>query len=162
MSKKSPSLEELWDVEDRCSALAGSPIGTVRSSSASSARREILARGREQLISTPPVAKSSAAFSLKGAQRGRVARKQFEDEVNAVVLLKEKIKDVLDTLNERERRVLEQRFGLVEGYSRTLEEVAQQFRISRERIRQIEAKVLRKIRLEATQKVRRLFEENVA
>jgi RNA polymerase primary sigma factor len=61
-------------------------------------------------------------------------------------MLKDRIKDVLDTLNPREREVLEQRFGLVDGYSRTLEEVGKQFRVTRERIRQIEAKALRKMR----------------
>ncbi|MFT5466640.1 MAG: RNA polymerase primary sigma factor [Verrucomicrobiales bacterium] len=61
-------------------------------------------------------------------------------------LLKNKIRDVLDTLTERERQVLEQRFGLVDGYSRTLEEVGKQFEVTRERIRQIEAKALRKMR----------------
>ncbi len=64
----------------------------------------------------------------------------------AIVLLKDKIKDVLDSLTERERQVLEQRFGLVDGYSRTLEEVGRQFKVTRERIRQIEAKALRKMR----------------
>ncbi|GAB4173157.1 MAG: RNA polymerase sigma factor [Terrimicrobiaceae bacterium] len=64
----------------------------------------------------------------------------------AIVLLKDKIRDVLDTLTERERQVLEQRFGLVDGYSRTLEEVGRQFKVTRERIRQIEAKALRKMR----------------
>ncbi len=67
-------------------------------------------------------------------------------EMTAYALLKEKIKDVLDTLTERERAVLEQRFGLVDGYSRTLEEVGRQFKVTRERIRQIEAKALRKMR----------------
>ena len=67
-------------------------------------------------------------------------------EMTAIVLLKEKIKDVLCSLTERERQVLEQRFGLVDGYSRTLEEVGRQFRVTRERIRQIEAKALRKMR----------------
>jgi RNA polymerase primary sigma factor len=67
-------------------------------------------------------------------------------DVTAIVLLKEKIKDVLETLTERERQVLEQRFGLVDGYSRTLEEVGRQFSVTRERIRQIEAKALRKMR----------------
>jgi RNA polymerase primary sigma factor len=67
-------------------------------------------------------------------------------DVTAITLLKEKIRDVLDTLTERERQVLEQRFGLVDGYSRTLEEVGRQFRVTRERIRQIEAKALRKMR----------------
>jgi len=67
-------------------------------------------------------------------------------DMTAIALLKEKIKDVLDTLTDRERQVLEQRFGLVDGYSRTLEEVGRQFRVTRERIRQIEAKALRKMR----------------
>ena len=53
---------------------------------------------------------------------------------------------MLDTLTERERKVLELRFGLVDGYSRTLEEVGKQFKVTRERIRQIEAKALRKMR----------------
>ena len=67
-------------------------------------------------------------------------------DMTAIALLKDKIKDVLETLTERERQVLEQRFGLVDGYSRTLEEVGRQFRVTRERIRQIEAKALRKMR----------------
>lgn len=67
-------------------------------------------------------------------------------EMASYSMLREKIKDVLDTLTDRERLVLEQRFGLVDGYSRTLEEVGRQFRVTRERIRQIEAKALRKMR----------------
>jgi RNA polymerase primary sigma factor len=61
-------------------------------------------------------------------------------------LLKDKLGDVLASLNERERKVLELRFGLGDGYSRTLEEVGRQFEVTRERIRQIEAKALRKMR----------------
>lgn len=61
-------------------------------------------------------------------------------------LLKEQMQDVLDSLDERERRVLELRFGLVDGQSRTLEEVGEEFGVTRERIRQIEAKALRKLR----------------
>jgi len=67
-------------------------------------------------------------------------------DMTAYSLLREKIIDVLDTLTERERRVLSLRFGLVDGYSRTLEEVGRQFKVTRERIRQIEAKALRKMR----------------
>lgn len=67
-------------------------------------------------------------------------------DVTSMSMLKDSIKDVLDTLNPREREVLEQRFGLVDGYSRTLEEVGKQFQVTRERIRQIEAKALRKMR----------------
>jgi len=61
-------------------------------------------------------------------------------------LLKEQIDDVLSTLNARERRVLQLRFGLEDGRSRTLEEVGREFGVTRERIRQIEAKALRKLR----------------
>jgi RNA polymerase primary sigma factor len=61
-------------------------------------------------------------------------------------LLKEKLGEVLDTLTDRERKVLQLRFGLGDGYCRTLEEVGRQFRVTRERIRQIEAKALRKMR----------------
>jgi len=61
-------------------------------------------------------------------------------------LLKEQIDDVLSTLTHRERRVLQLRFGLEDGRSRTLEEVGQEFQVTRERIRQIEAKALRKLR----------------
>ena len=67
-------------------------------------------------------------------------------DMTSYSLLKEKLADVLDTLTERERKVLELRFGLVDGYSRTLEEVGKQFKVTRERIRQIEAKALRKMR----------------
>ena len=61
-------------------------------------------------------------------------------------LLKEQIDDVLSTLTPREQRVLQLRFGLEDGRSRTLEEVGKEFNVTRERIRQIEAKALRKLR----------------
>jgi len=61
-------------------------------------------------------------------------------------LLKEQIDEVLSTLTPRERRVLRLRFGLEDGRSRTLEEVGKEFDVTRERIRQIEAKALRKLR----------------
>jgi RNA polymerase primary sigma factor len=67
-------------------------------------------------------------------------------DMTAYSLLREKITDVLDSLTERERKVLSLRFGLQDGYSRTLEEVGRQFKVTRERIRQIEAKALRKMR----------------
>jgi RNA polymerase primary sigma factor len=67
-------------------------------------------------------------------------------EMTSFSLLKDKLSDVLSSLTERERKVLELRFGLGDGYARTLEEVGKQFRVTRERIRQIEAKALRKMR----------------
>jgi len=67
-------------------------------------------------------------------------------ETTSFSLLKDKLSDVLSSLSERERKVLELRFGLGDGFSRTLEEVGRQFRVTRERIRQIEAKALRKMR----------------
>ena len=67
-------------------------------------------------------------------------------EMTAYSLLKERLQDVLGTLTEREQEVLTLRFGLADGYSRTLEEVGKKFKVTRERIRQIEAKALRKMR----------------
>jgi RNA polymerase primary sigma factor len=61
-------------------------------------------------------------------------------------LLKEQLHEILDSLSERERKVLEMRFGLADGQGRTLEEVGSEFGVTRERIRQIEAKALRKLR----------------
>jgi RNA polymerase primary sigma factor len=67
-------------------------------------------------------------------------------EVTSFSLLKDKLSGVLSSLSERERQVLELRFGFGDGQARTLEEVGRQFRVTRERIRQIEAKALRKMR----------------
>ena len=67
-------------------------------------------------------------------------------EAAAYTLLKEQLINVLDTLTEREEKVLRLRFGLDDGRARTLEEVGREFQVTRERIRQIEAKALRKLR----------------
>ncbi|MBQ2753452.1 MAG: sigma-70 family RNA polymerase sigma factor, partial [Firmicutes bacterium] len=67
-------------------------------------------------------------------------------EAAAFTLLKEQLIEVLDTLTEREEKVLRLRFGLDDGRARTLEEVGKEFQVTRERIRQIEAKALRKLR----------------
>ena len=67
-------------------------------------------------------------------------------EVASHTLLREQLSEVLDTLTEREEKVLRLRFGLVDGRPRTLEEVVKEFNVTRERIRQIEAKALRKLR----------------
>ena len=67
-------------------------------------------------------------------------------DVTSYSLLREKLSDVLTTLTERERKILEMRFGLLDGYERTLEEIGKMYNVTRERIRQIEAKALRKLR----------------
>ncbi len=67
-------------------------------------------------------------------------------EAASLILLKEQLNEVLNTLTEREAKVLKLRFGLEDGRSRTLEEVGKEFEVTRERIRQIEAKALRKLR----------------
>ena len=67
-------------------------------------------------------------------------------EAAAFTLLKEQLDEVLGTLTEREQKVLRLRFGLKDGRARTLEEVGKEFNVTRERIRQIEAKALRKLR----------------
>jgi RNA polymerase primary sigma factor len=64
----------------------------------------------------------------------------------AYSMLKEQMDDVLSTLTEREKKVLRFRFGIGDGYPRTLEEVGAVFKVTRERVRQIEAKALRKLR----------------
>jgi RNA polymerase primary sigma factor len=61
-------------------------------------------------------------------------------------LLKEQMAEILEALNERERKVLIMRFGLEDGVTRTLEDVGKEFNVTRERVRQIEAKALRKLR----------------
>ena len=67
-------------------------------------------------------------------------------EAAAATLLKEQLNEVLDTLTDREQKVLRLRFGMNDGRARTLEEVGKEFDVTRERIRQIEAKALRKLR----------------
>ena len=83
-------------------------------------------------------------------------------EAAAFTLLKEQLNDVLGTLTEREQKVLKLRFGLEDGRSRTLEEVGKEFQVTRERIRQIEAKALRKLRHPSrSRKLRDYLEENL-
>ena len=67
-------------------------------------------------------------------------------EAASFSLLREQLEEVLDTLAPREKKVLELRFGMIDGRTRTLEEVGREFNVTRERIRQIEAKALRKLR----------------
>lgn len=68
------------------------------------------------------------------------------EEETAYILLKEQIAFLLDTLTEREKKVIQMRFGLIDGRTHTLEEVGREFNVTRERIRQIETKAIRKLR----------------
>lgn len=67
-------------------------------------------------------------------------------EAAAYTLLREQLEEVMETLTEREQKVIRLRYGLGDGRPRTLEEVVKEFNVTRERIRQIEAKALRKLR----------------
>ncbi|MGH7778081.1 MAG: RNA polymerase sigma factor RpoD [Candidatus Dormibacterales bacterium] len=79
----------------------------------------------------------------------------------SLTLLHGELEDVLDTLNPRERRVLQLRLGLIDGHQRTLDEVARRFGVSRERIRQMEATALRKLRQpNRSGRLREFFEES--
>jgi RNA polymerase primary sigma factor len=82
-------------------------------------------------------------------------------EVTSYSLLREKLSDVLTTLTERERKILEMRFGLLDGYERTLEEIGKMYNVTRERIRQIEAKALRKLRHPSRSRKLRAFMDGV-
>jgi RNA polymerase primary sigma factor len=80
------------------------------------------------------------------------------EDAASFTLLREQISRLLDTLTEREQRVLTMRFGLKDGRPRTLEEVGKEFNVTRERIRQIEAKALRKLRHPSRAKMLKGFE----
>ena len=88
------------------------------------------------------VTKLPAAIENKRAKKNAPA----PAEAASFALMKEQLMDVLDTLTPREEKVLRLRFGLDDGHQRTLEEVGKEFNVTRERIRQIEAKALRKLR----------------
>jgi RNA polymerase primary sigma factor len=68
------------------------------------------------------------------------------DDAVSFTLLQEQLESVLHTLSEREKKVIQLRFGLLDGHPRTLAEVGREFHVTRERIRQIEAKTLSKLR----------------
>jgi len=83
------------------------------------------------------------------------------EEAASYAVLQDQISNLLDTLTDRERRVLMLRFGLKDGRSRTLEEVGKEFNVTRERIRQIEAKALRKLRHPSRARMLKGFDFNV-
>ncbi|MBQ9562324.1 MAG: sigma-70 family RNA polymerase sigma factor, partial [Lachnospiraceae bacterium] len=81
------------------------------------------------------------------------------EEAATYSLLQTQIRELLDTLTEREKRVLILRFGLDDGRMRTLEEVGREFKVTRERIRQIESKALRKLRHPSRAKLLKGFDD---
>lgn len=105
--------------------------------------RDVLKMAQQPISLQAPVGDSDDT-SFGDFIEDKSAENPMEEASNA--FRKEKIQDVLETLTEREREVIEQRFGLKDGSPRTLEEVGKQFNVTRERIRQIEAKALRKLR----------------
>ena len=105
--------------------------------------REVLKMAQQPISLHSPIGDSDNA-SFGDLIEDKSIENPMEEASSSI--LKDRISEVLDTLTEREREVLEQRFGLKDGYSRTLEEVGTQFELTRERIRQIEAKALRKMR----------------
>ena len=110
------------------------PVGRVRS---------VLKMAQQPISLQAPVGDSDDT-SFGDFIEDKAAENPMEEA--SFSFLKEKIKDVLDTLTDREREVIEQRFGLRDGSPRTLEEVGKEFDITRERIRQIENKAIRKLR----------------
>ncbi len=81
------------------------------------------------------------------------------DRYATLQLLREELRKILDTLPERERKIIEMRFGLKDGISHTLEEVGKAFNVTRERIRQIEAKTLEKLKeLDKSKKLKEFLE----
>jgi RNA polymerase primary sigma factor len=105
--------------------------------------REILKISQEPISLETPIGEESDSFL-----GDFIPDDNSQAPADAVTyqLLKEQVGDVLDSISQREKRVLELRFGLEDGRSRTLEEVGREFGVTRERIRQIEAKALRKLR----------------
>ena len=102
-----------------------------------------------QKISQEPVSLETPIGDEEDSHRGDFIQDDnvpVPAEAAAFTLLKEQLTEVLDTLTEREQKVLRLRFGLDDGRARTLEEVGKEFDVTRERIRQIEAKALRKLR----------------
>jgi RNA polymerase primary sigma factor len=100
-------------------------------------------------MSQQPISLQSPVGDTEDANFGDFIEDKAADnplDMTSFSLLKDRLGDVLCSLSERERKVLELRFGLGDGCARTLEEVGLQFRVTRERIRQIEAKALRKMR----------------
>ena len=105
--------------------------------------REILKIAQEPVSLETPIGEEEDSHLGDFVEDDKIVE---PSELASYTLLKEQLMEVLDTLTPREEKVLKLRFGLEDGRSRTLEEVGKEFQVTRERIRQIEAKALRKLR----------------
>ena len=105
--------------------------------------REITKLGQHPVSLESPIGEEEDSHLGDFIQDENVA---IPADVATQTILREQLSEVLDTLTEREQKVLKLRFGLEDGRARTLEEVGKEFDVTRERIRQIEAKALRKLR----------------
>ncbi|MBP3520286.1 MAG: RNA polymerase sigma factor RpoD [Oscillospiraceae bacterium] len=105
--------------------------------------REILKIAQEPVSLETPIGEEEDSHLGDFVEDDKIVE---PSELASYTLLKEQLMEVLDTLTPREEKVLKLRFGLEDGGSRTLEEVGKEFQVTRERIRQIEAKALRKLR----------------
>ena len=141
------TVKQLWRVKRRLSQ----EQGNQPTSKEIGDEMEMSSQKVEEIIkvSMLPVSLDSPVGDLEDVQLG-----DFIEDRNALTpidvashqLLKEQIKEVLGTLTPREERIIQLRFGLEDGRTRTLEEVGEEFKVTRERIRQIEAKAIRKLR----------------
>ena len=131
---REPTVEEIAEAMSKGQEVVRSP---PRRSARSSRSRRSRSRSRRR---------SARRRTPTSATSSRTAGALAPAEAASHQLLKEQVEAVLDSLTGRERRVLQLRFGLEDGRARTLEEVGQEFNVTRERIRQIEAKALRKLR----------------
>ncbi len=130
---REPTVEEIAEAMSRGREVAVTPEKV----------REIIKASQEPVSLETPIGKEEDSHLGDFiADRSALA----PAEAAAYQLLKEQVAAVLDSLTDRERRVLQLRFGLEDGRTRTLEEVGKEFHLTRERIRQIEAKALRKLR----------------
>ncbi len=130
---REPTVEEIADAMSEGQELVVTPAKV----------REIIRASQQTLsLETPIGAEGDAQLGDLIEDRAALA----PPEAASHQLLKEQVAAVLDSLTGRERRVLQLRFGLEDGRARTLEEVGKEFNVTRERIRQIEAKALRKLR----------------
>jgi RNA polymerase sigma factor RpoD-like protein len=130
---REPTIEELAEAMTKATSTDVSPEKV----------REILRASRQAISLDTPIGEDAEA-TLGDFIEDPAA--QAPADAASALLLKEHVAAVLDSLTARERRVLQLRFGLVDGRDRTLEEVGREFNVTRERIRQIEAKALRKLR----------------